>query len=104
MTRSDDFGNTPWLVGSTTPANGDLKRKGLARVGDWLADDRFFLMTDALAQWFLRQTEGGRKPWEQLEAILHDPHADAAFASCIEELRNKHELHNDDVTLAAFSL
>jgi hypothetical protein len=61
-------------------------------------------MTDALAQWFLRGTEGGGKPWERLESILQAPQPEAAFASCVEELRNSQQLRNDDVTLVAVCL
>jgi len=104
LTRSDEFGNTPALVGSAKPPNGDLTRKGIAQAGDWCPADRLWLMTDALAQWFLRATEGGSKPWERFEAILQAAQAEMAFASCVEELRNSHQLRNDDVTLVAVSL
>lgn len=100
MKRADDFGNTPWLIGSAIPPNGDLTRKGQSLAGDWHPNDRLWLMTDALAQWFLRDNEKGGKPWERLEAVQ----GEAAFASLIEELRNKHELRNDDVTLVGVTL
>jgi hypothetical protein len=32
--------------------------------------DRLWLMTDALAQWFLQQHEVGQRPWETLDAVL----------------------------------
>jgi hypothetical protein len=104
LTRSDEFGNTPWLVGSAMPPNGDLAHKSLTHAGDWCPSDRLWLMTDALAQWFLRGTEGGGKPWERLEPILQAAQPEAAFASCVEELRNNHQLRNDDVTLVAVCL
>ena len=54
MKRSKDFSNCPWLVGSRQPAKALVKKEVRAK-GGWQPDDRLWLMTDALAKWFLGQ-------------------------------------------------
>jgi hypothetical protein len=128
IVRADDFGNTPALVGSRAHAT-ELEGRGvLLATGDWQAGDRIYLMTDALAQWFLRQCEGGQRPWEQVEEVLTqtkgnaglaawffkllrawkrpetDARRPAPFAVWIEGLWDSQELRNDDVTLVALRL
>lgn len=105
MKRADDFGNTPDLLGSSSDAQGsDLAQKCLGKSGRWCPQDRLWLMTDALAQWFLREHEAGSKPWEGLEAILNAQVPEIAFVDWIEQLRNTQRLRNDDVTLLAVCL
>ncbi len=99
--RSQDFSTTPWLVGSRTPAARGLREREIWTSGDWCDGDRFWLMTDALAQWFLERDEGGFRPWESLEAVLADPVPAQAFAALVNDLRNAGGLRNDDVTLLA---
>lgn len=99
IVRADDFGSTPWLLGSSVPADKSLAHQGVAHSGNWSTDDHFWLMTDALAQWFLREAEAGSQPWETLEAFL--PLPEDIFAAWIEEQRDAKKLRNDDVTLLA---
>jgi hypothetical protein len=66
--------------------------------GKWTQDDQFYLMTDALACWFLKQFEKGNQPWE----ILRDLDTESvpmAFSDWVYQLRAEHQLRNDDVTL-----
>src|SRR5207237_3291793 len=62
LTRAADFGNSPHLVGSRAPGPGGTHPPGLRKQGDRRPGDRLWLMTDALAQWFLRDAEAGRAP------------------------------------------
>jgi hypothetical protein len=99
-----DFSNTPSLLGSRgrpadTPADGLLLAQGKCRAGD-----RFYLMTDALAEWTLRQTEEDRKPFDEMGRLLNEANPQASFAGWIEERRNKRGLRNDDVTLVIIDL
>ena len=55
--------------------------------------DRFLLMTDALAAWFLTDCEKKRRPWETLPA---DPEA---FAALVQGERDAAKMKNDDATL-----
>jgi hypothetical protein len=96
LERAGDFSNAPWLLGSRGSTEA-IKEKEVRGGGDWIIGDRFWLMTDALAQWFLEQVEAGRQPWEALEPLLTDPRPQERFAAWIEELRDSHALRNDDV-------
>ncbi len=99
LTRSEEFGNAPWLVGSQPPPLALLPGKESLTEGDCRPGDRFWLMTDALAQWFLQQVETGGRPWEALEPLLDQSLPGDNFAGWIEDLRNQKALRNDDVTL-----
>jgi hypothetical protein len=50
--------------------------------GDLAASDRLLLMTDALAQWFLVESEMGRRPWAAL-AKIGTPEQFTAFIDCL---------------------
>jgi len=60
--------------------------------------DRFLLLTDALAAYFLQEFEAKRRPWDDL------PLTDAALADFIKTRRDKGSLKNDDVTLVEITL
>jgi hypothetical protein len=94
--RSEQFGNSPCLVGShDAPLRSIGERQGHCWEGDQL-----WLMTDALARWFLREVEAGRRPWAELAALRLDSRPEpAAFAAWVEWLRVRRNLGNDDVTL-----
>jgi hypothetical protein len=106
--RAADFSNAPWLVGSRTSPSEVPYKNGLQQLGVCQPRDRLWLMTDALAQWFLIQAESGAKPWLALESLLHasadENAAQQAFAAWIEALRATRQLRNDDVALLAISL
>jgi hypothetical protein len=100
LSRSTDFGNQPRLLGSRSDNPSDAGKSEL-RGGHWRPGDRFLLMTDALAQWFLHAHEQGGQPWEDVSAVLSAATPDEAFVGWIEELRQRDALRNDDVTLLA---
>jgi hypothetical protein len=102
LTRSVDFSNAPWLVGSRAVLQMAPDKYGMQQDGDWQPGDRFWLMTDALARWFLTRVEEGGKPWLALETLLAAD--DGAFAAWIEDLRTARQLRNDDVTLLVVSV
>jgi hypothetical protein len=99
--RAQDFDSQPDLLGSRplSPAapNPNLRR----RRGRWQPGDQFLLMTDALACWFLQQTETGHRPWETIAGLLAEPSAERAFAAWVQERAAREGLRNDDVTLIA---
>jgi hypothetical protein len=94
---SADFGNEPRLIGSWT---GPMPTAEYAS-GSLAPGDRLFLMTDALAQWFLYEHEGGRRPWEAVEPMLDTRWPEEAFAAWVGGLRASGGLRDDDVTLLA---
>jgi len=92
--HSSEFSSRLFLVGSNPTRNRGLL-KALRKIeGNWGADDRFYLMTDALACWCLKEHEHGQTPW----AILRDL-GTRAFEDWIGELRASGQIRNDDVTL-----
>jgi len=103
--RSADFGNRPLLLASRV-ADGKKDAISLAQLkfGKWMTGDRFFLMTDALAEWFLRRHETQRRPWHSLKRRLAEPKADVAIMNYFQDLRKQNEMKNDDVTLLMIDL
>ena len=97
LRKSSDFGNQPTLVGSRDVPTMTPEQAS----GSLLPGDRLYLMTDALAQWFMQKREGGGRPWEDAMTVLSAPEPDEAFAGWMNELRDREELRNDDVTLLA---
>jgi hypothetical protein len=91
--ESSDFDNQPVLIGSR---NGPAEPRHAA--GALMPGDLLFLMTDALAQWFLRAGEQGRYPWEAAAPLLTITSPQDDFVAWIEELRAD-GLRDDDVTL-----
>jgi hypothetical protein len=95
--RAADFGNRPGLIGSRPgPVPAPVRVRGVFQPGD-----RLWLMTDALAQWFLVRCEADRRPWEDLVVLLAEPEPEAAFAAWVEDRRHDGEMRNDDVTVLA---
>lgn len=89
---SDKFSNAPPLVRTISPFNPDVLMK---RTGSVSCGDRCYLMTDALASWFLKSYELGDNPWSQFSTI-NDM---STFESFISQERFRSALRNDDVTL-----
>lgn len=100
--ESSDFGNRPVLIASN-PARNNQVIGAIRRVsGTFGSGDAFYLMTDALAQWSLKEDEAGRNPWALLRAL--DTGGAPAFDVWIDGLRKTKALRNDDVTLIRISL
>lgn len=91
---SADFTSRPALLSSDAAANEGLAGRLTAVSGEWAPGDTFYLMTDALAQWFLHNIEDGRRP----SPLPREPRA-AVFEEWIGDLRARGEIRNDDVTL-----
>jgi hypothetical protein len=97
LKRSTDFANVPKLIGSRDSYAPPL----VETTGTLVNGDRLFLITDALAKWFLQAHENGGCPWNAVDEVLSAAQPEPAFAEWIEELRDGRELQNDDVTLVA---
>ena len=94
--RSSEFGNTPWLVGSRTSPDDVPRRQGVSCRLDLMAGDRLWLVTDALAAWFLVETEAGRRPWRRLGYFVD--RSDEDWVEWVEAMRDRREIRNDDTT------
>ena len=92
-TAPEEFGCTPDLV-ATRPVPG-VGRPRRAR-SRWGPGDRFYLATDALAAWMLREFHEGREPWGLLERF--EPEG-TDFARWIGLQRAGGGLRDDDVAL-----
>jgi protein phosphatase 2C-like protein len=68
---------------------------GTAEVGD-----SFYLVTDALARWFLAAIDRGEKPW----TTLNDVRTAADLDALVSSARDSRALKNDDVTLMTLAI
>lgn len=95
LTHSDQFQNTPILLGSNPDTNRSVWNAVQVAEGDCQNGDLFFALTDALAKWFLAEIEAGRKPWTELLAL----DGSAAFETFVQGLRSTKSIRNDDTTM-----
>jgi hypothetical protein len=100
LKKSADFGNQPHLIGSLASPPPALERAS----GSLVVGDQLFMMTDALAHWFLRTNERRGRPWEVVADLLMAEQPQEDFAALVEGLREGGALHNDDVTLIAIAI
>jgi hypothetical protein len=103
LEESAAFGNRPRLLGSRQDR--DRPEPDWERAhGRWRPGDRFLLMTDALAEWFLRLNEKGARPLEAIDRLLAEKGPEPAFPTWVEERRDREDLRNDDVTLVVIEV
>jgi hypothetical protein len=100
---SHDFNNQPRLVISKEDGKQFEDNEKVDR-GPWRAGDRFLLMTDAIAQWFLSAHEQGSRPCQDIDAVVVHTQPHQAFNLWIDKLREQDKIRNDDVTLAVVDL
>lgn len=77
--------------------NKDLSDYCKIITGNWTSHDRFYLMTDALACWFLHEIESGESPWSCYPFVRSNEKV--TFESWVKRLRSSKRMRNDDVTL-----
>jgi hypothetical protein len=87
LESADAFNSRPALL-STHPAH-NAGVEIVTHAGSWLKHDRFFLMSDALAQFTLMYPEAVKK----LASLKPE-----LFAPMVERLRDEKRCRNDDVT------
>lgn len=93
---STAFSARPVLLPSR-PAAADEFAGAIARdAGTWQSGDTFYVMSDALACWFIAATERGERPWHTVDRFARTDRA--GFRRWIHGLRFA-ALKNDDVTL-----
>jgi hypothetical protein len=99
LKASSDFGNSPSLLCSKPAKNGtDLAEANVQNAeGSCGQDTAFYLMTDALSCWFLREHERGGEPWRVVADLGTD--GGERFCDLVTRLRSSGEMKNDDVTL-----
>lgn len=98
LADSAAFTNRPHLL-SSNPAHIDRVVDHVRKMdGTWQAGDAFYLMTDALACWFMRETEQGRRPWRVLRDLNTSDEV-KPFREWVAILRTEGAMRNDDITL-----
>lgn len=95
LSESSAFNSRPFLLSSNPARNGGIVEHFCWAEGDARDGDRVYLMTDALAAWFLRAHEQGGAPWQELDAFRGGD----TFTQWVNKKRSAHEMRNDDVTL-----
>ena len=99
MAKSADFDIHPALL-STRPENSKLIADRLIiERGRWRTGDTFYLLTDAIAAWFLLEFERGGSPWVTLASLDQQ-----SFASFVDDKRARKLMRNDDVTVVTLSV
>jgi hypothetical protein len=121
------FGYQPMLLSTIAARNKGIWEQSdkVWRTGLWVEGDQFFLMSDALAKWFLQEVEAERAPWYRFRQFSGWPErgqpmtspvpgtnatqpvhgnatlqvTGAAFAAWVDEQRNARVVANDDITL-----
>jgi hypothetical protein len=94
LEKSTEFNNTPPLLSSLSNMNS--KVEFVEKRGFYYNGDVLYLMTDALAAWFLREKENNNKPWEIVD---NNSIEQVSFTEWIKKLRIDYAIENDDVTL-----
>ena len=102
--HSQDFGNQPSLLNSKSEGDHSLQQGDQHKRGKWRSGDKFLLMTDAMAQWFLSRHEEGSNPWEEMAPALTQTRPDDAFGQWVNKLRDQSSIRNDDVTLVVIDV
>jgi hypothetical protein len=90
------FSARPILVPSRPVAADDFAGAISHDAGTWRSGDSFYVMSDALACWFLAATERGERPWRDLDRFTRADRT--GFRLWVHGLRPT-ALKNDDVTL-----
>lgn len=97
LKRAEQFNNFPALLSSNPATNAKALEHTCYLEGTWQAQDQFYLMTDALACWFLKSKEAGEKPWGMIQNMNGFKRTD--FQNWIATLRETNSIRNDDTTL-----
>jgi hypothetical protein len=96
LTRSEEFGSSPFLVGSVRRPDDDPQPHLRICEGILAPDDILFFASDALAAWLLRRSEKGDPAWEAIgpDGIRTQEDFEALVAQARED-----GTRNDDMTL-----
>ena len=103
MQDEDAFSYSPPLLSSHGGENDIIKRHVCFAAGDWDHEDSFYIVTDALAEWFLRTAHNGGQPWEPLRD-MNTVDFGLDFESWVNSKRGAGDMHDDDTTLVRIDL
>ena len=91
------FGNDPVLIPAEQDA-GTMLPDAKCDGADIYDGDRLYMLTDAVAAWFLRERVAGGKPWLQLDEVL-DARCESAAKVWADGERDAGRMKNDDITV-----
>lgn len=97
LVKSEEFTNRPLLLGSNGGEFSEIAAALRVAHGTWEPGDAFYLMTDALASWFLATAERGGQPWVELDQAAGA--VKSTFDRWVIEQRRAGTMRNDDLTL-----
>ena len=103
IVSSNQFDNRPYLLSSNPAHNTYVSAHAKRLTGQWKKNDSFFLMTDALAAWFLKQVEDNETPWI---SILDSTTSNSVqpLGELVKYLRERGTIRNDDVSVIRLDL
>ena len=94
ITSSSQFNMRPPLLYTQRETTEQFIGKLVDRTGQWQPGDSFFLLTDAMSEWFLRMVEQGGKPWDTLASLDQE-----SFGAFVAGERRNGRIQNDDLTV-----
>jgi hypothetical protein len=98
LSHSQEFGSSPFLVGSMKKSDDDPLPHVRVSEGVLGPNDVLFFASDALAAWLLRRTERGEPAWETLESLRTQDEFEGLVAQARDD-----GTRNDDMTLVRIS-
>jgi hypothetical protein len=98
LSYSSEFTVSPYLISSAAHGNSHLRNYIQVIDGVWNYEDEFYLISDALAHWFLKSYENSQKPWHVLRD-MGTVDQDIPFDQWVQNLRTSGDVRNDDTTL-----
>lgn len=97
--KSEDFGNTPFLVSSELHKNRTEGNFFLEENFELRSGDLMLLGTDAISQWILREVEARNNPTILIQNLFTDANSNDLIENWLSEQRNRNFIKNDDTTL-----
>ena len=94
---SNQFNNSPVLLSSRHSQDKTDTQVLMTTQGTWSKGDTFYLMTDAVACWFLKRVENGPIPLRKLQDLSTSRSNN--FQSWLSAVREHKTIRNDDVTI-----
>jgi hypothetical protein len=95
LTKAEQFNSRPVLLCSNPTNNSGVWPDVRYEEGECKPEDIFILATDAIAKWFLEQSQLGGKPWD----LLGNIRSSQEFSDFVARLRAEKTLRNDDTTI-----
>ena len=94
LSRSEEFGSSPFLLGSLKKSDDDPLPHVRVSEGVLDANDTLFFASDALAAWLLRRAERAEPAWDAIEGMRTQEEFEALVGQARED-----GTRNDDMTL-----